>query len=131
MSYGPPGSVPIPLKMSLYSFNMYSFVMGSLCTLPFSSMESLFHLILGITGSSVCLDCFSCVALLDSLFWAGHPFGLVSSLFWAGCPSGLVPLTVFDLQSCGVSGVCVAFVQTFFKVAVNILKACGSIIQGN
>ena len=57
MWYGPPGNVPIPLKTSLYSFNMYSFVMGSLCTLPFSLMEPSFHLILGITGSSVCLDC--------------------------------------------------------------------------
>ena len=85
----------------------------------------------GITGSSVCLDCFSCVALLDSLFGASCPFGLVSSLFGAGCPFGLVSLMVTDLQSCGVLGVCVTFVQALFRVAVNILKMCGSAIRGN
>ena len=89
MWYGPPGSVMTPLKISLYYFNMYSFVIGSLCTLPFSSMDSGFHLTLGTTGSSVCFDCFSSMALLDSLLWASCPclsFGLSIFSGLLACP---------------------------------------------
>ena len=57
ISYGPPGRVPTPLKMSLYSFRMYSLVMGNLCVLPLSCMESVFHFMCGSTGSVVCCAC--------------------------------------------------------------------------
>ena len=79
--YGPPGRVPTPLNTSSYSFNIQSLVIDSLCTLPFSSMESVFHFILGITGSSVFQNSFDCVAALDSLLCTCIVFGIVS----AGC----------------------------------------------
>ena len=59
--YGPPGRVPTPLKTSLYSFKMYSLVMGNLCILPLNCMESVFHFMCGSTGSVVCCACFTLV----------------------------------------------------------------------
>ena len=99
-----PGNVPIPLKTSLYSFNMYSFVMGSLCTLPFSSMESSFHLILGITGSSVwtvflALPCLThSSGLVAPLVWCPHSFGPVAPLVW--CPSRSLICSLVEFQEC-------------------------------
>ena len=42
--------------------------MGSLCVVPLSSMESVFHFICGSTGSVVCFDFYTYVAFVD-LFW--------------------------------------------------------------
>ena len=69
--YGPPGRVPTPLKMSLYSFRMYSLVMGNLCVLPLSCMESVFHFMCGSTGSVVCCACFALVISVGVVLCSG------------------------------------------------------------
>ena len=87
--------------------------MDSLCTLPLSSMESVSHSILGTVGSSVYLDCFTWIALVDSLLcpytW---PVEFVSGVLFA------------------VSGTCVLSVQILFKVVEYVVKVCGCWILG-
>ena len=89
--------------------------MGNLCTLPLSSMESVFHFILGTTGSSVC-------------FRLG--FALVDLLL---CTStlGVVPFEFVGGALIAVSGVGILFVHIFFKVVECMVKACGHLIFGN
>ena len=76
-------------------------------------MESVFHFILGMTGSSVCLDCFAWVALVDSLL----------------CTCTLSVEFVGGV-SFAVSGMCVLSVQIFFKVVEHV-KIWGHLILGN
>ena len=65
------GRVPTPLKTSLYSFRMYSLVMGNLCILPLSCIESVFHFICGSTGSVVCCVCLALVISVGVVLCSG------------------------------------------------------------
>ena len=88
-------------------------MMGSLCTLPLSSIESVLHFILGTLGSSVCLDCFAWVALVNSPL----------------CPHTW-PVEFVGGMSFAVSGVGVMSVQILFKVVEHMVKVCGHLIFG-
>ena len=108
--YGPPGRVPTPLKMSLYSFRMYSLVMGYLCVLPLSCMESVFHFMCGSTGSVVCCACFALVTSVGVVL-CSETWG------WSAV------FVVFDVG--------VLYVHKFLEVCWNVVKACGHQICGN
>ena len=79
-------------------------------------MKSVFHFICGTTGSVVCLDCFACVALVDSFLT--HFLGVVSIESVGG------KLVV-------VSGTNVLIVQIFLEVVGYMVKVCGHLIFGN
>ena len=91
--------------------------MGSLCIFPLSSMESVFHFICGTTGSVVCLDCFTCVALVDS--------------FLCTCTLDVAPIESVGGRSVVVSGTDVLIVQILFEVFGYVVKVCGHLIFGN
>ena len=92
--------------------------MGSLCILPLSSKESVFHFICSITGSAVCLDCFAWVALVDSLLCT--------------CSLGVVPVEFVGGELVAVSRVKVSSLcKYFFKMVECKVKACGCLIFGN
>ena len=64
-------------------------------------MESVFHFICGTTGSVVCLDCFACVALVDS--------------FLCTCTLGVVPIEFVGGKLVVVSGANILIVQIFLE----------------
>ena len=80
-------------------------------------MESVFHFICGTTGSVVCLDCFACMALVDS--------------FLCTCTLDVVPIKSVGGKLVVVSGTNVLIVQIFFEVVVYMVKVCGCLIFGN
>ena len=89
---------------------MYSLVMGNLCVLPLSCMESVFHFMCGSTGSVVCCACFALVI----------PVGVVLCSETWGWNAVFV---VFDVG--------VLYVHKFLEVCWNAVKACGHQICGN
>ena len=80
-------------------------------------MESVFHFICGTTGSVVCLDCFACVALVDS--------------FLCTCTLGVAPIESVGGKPVIVSGAHVLIVQIFLEVVGYVVKVCGCLIFGN
>ena len=64
-------------------------------------MESVFHFIFGTTGSVVYLDCFTCVALVDS--------------FLCTCTLDVAPIESVGGKLVAVSGTNVLIVQIFLK----------------
>ena len=91
--------------------------MGSFYVFSLSSMESVFHFICGTTGSAVCLDCFACVALVDSFFYT--------------CTLDVVPIESVGGKLAAVSGTTVLIVQIFFEVVGHTVKVCEHLIFGN
>ena len=80
-------------------------------------MESVFHFICGTTGSVVCLDCFACVALVDS--------------FLCTCTLGVVPVESVGGKPIVVSGTDVLIVQILLEVMGYMVKVCGYLIFKN
>ena len=80
---------------------MQSLTMGSLYIFPLSSMESVFYFICGTTGSVVCLNCFACVALVDSLLNT-CTLGVAPIAYVGGKPVAVSGADVF--RSSGVHG---------------------------
>ena len=76
----------------------------------------MFHFMCGFTGSAVCLDCFTWVALVDSLL-CRNTLGVVSPEFESEIPVA-------------VSGMGVLIVQILSKVVGCMEKACGHLILG-
>ena len=80
-------------------------------------MEFVFHFICSTTGSVVCLDCFTCVALVDS--------------FLCTCTLGVVPVESVGGKLIVVSGTNFLIVQIFLEVVGYVMKVCGHLIFGN